>query len=218
MALKIFEHLVVGPIQCNCYIVGDPDTREAIVIDPGDRADDILEAVSRHGLELVATVATHAHFDHVLAAEAIRVQTGVPFYLNAEDMPILEAMQERGLMFLGIELPPPPEVDRHYSDGDELIAGSLKLGVIHTPGHSPGSVSLVAPDEAVFSGDTLFADSIGRTDLPGGDYEQELASIRERLFPLGDLPVFPGHGPPTSIEREKVANPFVGTRSGLWTP
>lgn len=116
-------------------------------------------------------------------------------------------------MFLGIELPPPPEVDRHYQDGDELTAGSLRLAVIHTPGHSPGSVSLVAADEAIFSGDTLFADSIGRTDLPGGDYDQELASIRERLFTLGDLPVYPGHGPPTSIEREKISNPFVGKSS-----
>lgn len=210
MSIEIFEHLVVGPIACNCYIVGDPETKEAVVIDPGDQPGDILAAVERHGLRLVAAVATHAHFDHVLAADAIRERTGVPFYLHAGDMPILEAMQERGLHFLGIELPPPPEVDRHYADGDEIVAGSVKLGVIHTPGHSPGSVSLVAPGEALFSGDTLFAGSIGRTDLPGGDYEQELASITERLFRLGDLPVYPGHGRPTSIDREKVSNPFVG--------
>lgn len=213
MPLKIFDRLVVGPIQCNCYIVGDPQTKEAIVIDPGDQPDDILASIERHGLKLVAAVATHAHFDHVLGAEAIRERTGVPFYLHADDVPILQAMQERGLKFLGIELPPPPEVDRYYTEGDELTAGSLRLAVIHTPGHSPGSVSLVAPEEVVFSGDTLFADSIGRTDLPGGDYEQELASIRERLFPLGDLPVYPGHGRPTSIEREKISNPFVGKRS-----
>lgn len=218
MALEIFEVLVVGPIQCNCYIAGDPETKQAVVIDPGDQPDDILEAVERHGLKLVAAVATHAHFDHVLGAEAIRERTGVPFYLHADDVPILEAMQERGLRFLGIELPPPPEVDRNYRDGDELSVGSITLGVIDTPGHSPGSVSLVVSDEVVFSGDTLFAGSIGRTDLPGGDQDQELASIRERLFPLGDLPVYPGHGPPTTIEREKVENPFVGSRSQLWTP
>lgn len=218
MAWKIYEHLVVGPIQCNCYIVGDPETLDAVVIDPGDQASDILQAVERHGLRLAAAVATHAHFDHVLAAEAIREATGVPFYLHADDMPILAAMQERGMFFLELELPPPPEVDRHLRDGDEVGAGSLRLQVLHTPGHSPGSVSLVAEDEAVFSGDTLFASSIGRTDLPGGDYEQELASIRDRLFPLGDLPVFPGHGPPTSIDREKIENPFVGVRSRLWTP
>lgn len=215
MPLEIYDRLVVGPIQCNCYIVGDPETKQGIVIDPGDQADDILAAVERHGLRLVAAVATHAHFDHVLAADAIRERTGVPFYLHADDLPILAAMQQRGLMFMGIELPPPPEVDRAYREGDELAAGSLRLQVIHTPGHSPGSVSLLAQDEALFSGDTLFAGSIGRTDLPGGDFEQELASIRGRLFRLGDLPVYPGHGPSTTIDREKVTNPFVGARSGL---
>jgi hydroxyacylglutathione hydrolase len=218
MPIKVFEHLVVGSIQCNCYIVGDPETKDAVVIDPGDQAEDILAAVQRHGLNLKAAIATHAHFDHVLAAEAIREATGVPFYLHVSDMPILQAMQERGLKFMGIELPPPPEVDRHYSDGDEVEAGSIKLEVIHTPGHSPGSVSFLAPDEVLFSGDTLFAGSIGRTDLPGGDHEQELESIKSRLLPLGDLPVLPGHGPPTSIDREKISNPFVGKASGLWSP
>lgn len=218
MALEIFDHLVVGPIQCNCYIVGDSATKEAIVIDPGDQPDDILDSVQRHGLKLVGAVATHAHFDHVLGAEAIRERAGVPFYLHIDDVPLLAALQEQGRMFLGREFSPPPEVDRHYADGDELAAGSLKLAVIHTPGHSPGSISLLAPGEAVFSGDTLFAGSIGRTDLPGGDHELELTSIRERLFPLEDLPVYPGHGPPTSIDKEKISNPFVGTRSRLWTP
>lgn len=210
MALKIYDHLVVGPIQCNCYIVGDPKTKDAVVIDPGDQADDILASIEAHGLNLVAAVATHAHFDHVLAAQVIRQRTGAPFYLHAGDMPILQALQQSGLMFLGVEFPPPPEVDHHLADGDELTAGSLKLAVLHTPGHSPGSISLLAEDEAVFVGDTLFADSIGRTDLPGGDHEQELASIRRRLFPLGDLPVYPGHGRATTVGRERVSNPFVG--------
>ena len=218
MSLTIFDHLVVGPLQCNCYLVGDSETRQAIVIDPGDQPEEILEAASRHKLTLVAAVATHAHFDHVLGAQLIRERMGIPFYLHAEDMPMLQVMQERGLKFLGIELPPPPDVDNHYRDGDELTAGSLRLEVVHTPGHSPGSVSLIAPDEAIFAGDTLFAGSVGRTDLPGGDQEAELRSIRERLFPLGDLPVYPGHGPATTIEREKVSNPFVGTRSRIWTP
>lgn len=212
MPLRIFEHLVVGALQCNCYIVGDSDTKEAIVIDPGDQPDDILAAAERHGLKLVAAVATHAHFDHVLGAEAIRAKTGIPFYLHVDDIPMLQSMQQRGLQFLGIELPPPPEVDVNYSEGDELTAGSVKLQVVHTPGHSPGSVSLIAPDEAIFSGDTLFAGSVGRTDLPGGDQELEFRSIREKLFKAGDLPVFPGHGPPTSIDREKLTNPFVGER------
>jgi hydroxyacylglutathione hydrolase len=218
MAMKVFEQLVVGALQCNCYLVGDPITREGMVIDPGDDPDAILAAADRHGLSLVAAVATHGHFDHILAADAIRRKTGIPFYLHAEDVPILAFNQEGGRLFLGIELPPSPEVDRTYADGDELVAGSMRLGVIHTPGHSPGSVSLVAPDEAVFVGDTLFYASVGRTDLPGGDIDEELASIRERLFPLGDLPVFPGHGPPTTLGQERVSNPFVGSNGGLWTP
>lgn len=211
MTLTIFEHLIVGPLQCNCYLVGDAITRDAIVIDPGDQAADILAAADAHGLRLVAAVTTHAHFDHVLAAEAIRTQRGVPFYMHAADLPMLALLEETGRMFLGVELGPPPEVDRHYADGDELSAGSLRLGVIHTPGHSPGSVSLLVPGEALFSGDTLFWGSVGRTDLPGGDADQELASIRNRLFPLGDLPVYPGHGQPTTLGEERLTNPYVGT-------
>ena len=218
MALKIYDHLVVGPIACNCYIVGDSSSNQVVVIDPGDQPEDIIASVERHGLEVVAAVATHAHFDHVLGAEMLRERLGIPFYLHLDDMMILQAMQERGLQFLGVELPPPPEVDRHYADGDELSAGDFKLQVISTPGHSPGSVSLLVPDEAVFSGDTLFNRSIGRTDLPGGDHELELKSIREKLFALDDLPVYPGHGPSTTIDTERVVNPFVGKRSQIWTP
>lgn len=218
MALKIFEQLVVGALQCNCYLAGDPITREAIVIDPGDEPDAILAAVERHDLRLAAAVATHAHFDHVLAADALRRRLGIPFYLHAEDVPLLDLNQDAARMFLGVDVDPSPEVDRTYAEGDELVAGSLRLGVIHTPGHSPGSVSLVVPDEAVFSGDTLFYASVGRTDLPGGDMDQEVASIRERLFPLGDLPVYPGHGPATSLGEERVSNPYAGTMSWLWTP
>lgn len=133
------------------------------MIDSGDQPDDILGAVARHGLRLVAVVATHAHLDHVLGAEAIRKGAAVPFLLHAADLALLAAVGE-----VGPEPPHLPEVDRRLADGDELSAGSLRLGVLHTPGHSPGSVSLLVPDEAVFSGDTLIAGSIGRTDLPGG--------------------------------------------------
>jgi hydroxyacylglutathione hydrolase len=218
MALTVFEHLVVGALQCNCYLVGDAVTRDAIVIDPGDQADDILAAAERHGLRLAASVATHAHFDHVLAAEALRQRAGIPFYLHGDDLVILDLLEETGRLFLGEELGPPPGVDHTLSDGDELSAGSLRLGVLHTPGHSPGSVSLLAPGEALFSGDTLFYASVGRTDLPGGSQEQELASIRTRLFPLGDLPVYPGHGPTTTIDAERVSNPFVGEGARFWSP
>ena len=218
MPLEVYEHLVVGQLQCNCYLVGDPETEQAVVIDPGDQPDDILAAAERHGLRLVAAVATHAHFDHILAAGAIRERTGVPFYLHTDELPLLDAMRTGSLKYLGRELRPPPEVDRWCRDGDEIVAGGAHLGVIHTPGHSPGSISLLAEGDVVFSGDTLFAGSIGRTDFLGGDRERELASIRERLFPLGDMPVYPGHGPPTTIDREKIANPIVGAFAHLWLP
>lgn len=210
MPLKIYEHLVVGDLACNCYIVGDDVTKQAILIDPGDEPEAILEALRRHELQLTAIVATHAHFDHVLAAEAIRTATGAPFYLHKDDKELLEWLPASMRLFLGVDAAAAPEVDRPLQDGDELVAGGLKLAVIHTPGHSPGSISLLAQDEAVFSGDTLFADSIGRTDLPGGDYEAIIASIRKRLFALGDLPVYPGHGPATSTGRERLTNPFAG--------
>ena len=211
MSLQLYEHLVVGALQCNCYLVGDPLTLDAIVIDPGDDPLDILAAASKHSLQIKAIVATHAHFDHVLGAAALRASTGAPFYLHEGDLPVLAWMAPSMEMFLGVRGPKPPEVDHHLSDGDELRAGSLALEVLHTPGHSPGSISLHAREDCVFSGDTLFAGSIGRTDLPGGDHEEELSSIRRRLFPLGDLPVYPGHGPATSIGREKLYNPFLGS-------
>lgn len=216
--MEIFEHLVVGPLQCNCYIVGDPSTREAIVIDPGDDADRLAESLSMKDLTVTAIVATHAHFDHIVAAERLRSLTGAPFYLHAEDKPLLAWMQESGRLFLGMDLPSPPEVDTEAREGDRLMAGSVGLEVVHTPGHSPGSITLVG-DTAVFSGDTLFAGSIGRTDLPGGDMHALLDAVRDKLFRLDvTLPVYPGHGPPTTLAAEKEHNPFVGERSGMWLP
>jgi hydroxyacylglutathione hydrolase len=205
----IFEHLVVGPLACNCYIVGDPDTREAIVIDPGGDPETLDEAIAAHSLKISAIVATHAHFDHVLAAEYLREKTGAPFYLHDDDKPVLSWLQESGRMFLGIELPPPPDIDSPAREGELLVAGSAKLEIRHTPGHSPGSISLVSSD-AVFSGDTLFAGSVGRTDLPGGDTAALVTAVRSKLYTLDDtLPVYPGHGPATTIETEKHSNPFV---------
>ena len=214
--MEIFEHLVVGPLQCNCYIVGDPETREAIVIDPGDDADRLAASLANRELTVTAIVATHAHFDHIVAAERLRALTGAPFYLHAEDKPLLGWMQESGRLFLGMDLPPPPEVDTEAREGDRLIAGSVGLEIVHTPGHSPGSISLVA-DEGVFSGDTLFAGSIGRTDLPGGDMRALLDAVRDKLFRLDqDLTVYPGHGPSTTLAAEREHNPFVGEQSGMW--
>lgn len=211
MSLEIFEHRVVGPLQCNCYVVGDRETKQAIVIDPGDDADGIAESLMQRGLTVTAIVATHAHFDHIVAAERLRELTGAPFLLHPEDKPLLPWMQESGRLFLGVDLPAPPEVDTDANEGDKIKAGDVELEVVHTPGHSPGSISLVSGG-AVFSGDTLFAGSIGRTDLPGGETQALLDAVRDKLFTLNDaMPVYPGHGPMTTLGEEKESNPFVGS-------
>jgi glyoxylase-like metal-dependent hydrolase (beta-lactamase superfamily II) len=221
MPLKIYEHLLVGPLACNCYIVGDPDTLQAIVIDPGDDPGVILEAVARHGLSLGLTVATHAHFDHIMAAEALRAATGAPFYLHSKDVPLLDWVPASLQLFLGRATGAAPNADSILADGDELKVGNAGLGVIHTPGHSPGSICLVSTgpeaERVLFSGDTLFAQSVGRTDLPGGDMDELLSSVKNRLFLLGDLPVYPGHGPATMLDRERYENPFVGEGSQFWS-
>ena len=220
MSFEIFLQREVGPLACNCYVVGDATTKQAIVIDPGGDAAELIAALAELELEVTAIVATHAHFDHLIAAEAVRAHTGAPFYLHSDDRPLLDWMQESGRMFLGIDVGPPPEVDTDVEEGDLLRAGSVELGVLHTPGHSPGSIVLLNED-AVFSGDTLFAGSVGRTDLPGGDTRALVDAVKHKLFTLDrDLPVYPGHGPDTTLERERVMNPFVGegASGGLWAP
>ncbi len=214
--MQIFDHREVGPLACNCYVVGDPATKRAVVIDPGGDAEDLLGVIHRLGLTVTAIVATHAHFDHLIAAEQLREQTGAPFYLHEMDKPLLAWMQESGRLFLGIDLPPAPEVDTVAREGERLVAGAVELEIVHTPGHSPGSISLVT-EGAVFSGDTLFAGSVGRTDLPGGDGGTLLTAVRGKLFSLDDaMLVYPGHGPHTSVGQEKETNPFVGKGAGEW--
>jgi hydroxyacylglutathione hydrolase len=216
VTLEIFYHREVGPLACNCYVVGDPQSSEAIVIDPGGDAADIVAAIDERKLRVTAIVATHAHFDHLIAAEVVRAHTGAPLYLHDADRPLLDWFQESGLMFLGMKLPPPPAIDTSPSEGDRISAGTAELVVVHTPGHSPGSISLIG-DTAVFPGDVLFADSIGRSDLPGGDTDTLVASIHGKLFSLADdLPVYPGHGPPTTIGKERELNPFVGSAGGMF--
>jgi hydroxyacylglutathione hydrolase len=214
MALEIFAHRVVGPLACNCYIVGDPASREAIVVDPGGDADELAAEVSSLGLKIVQIVATHAHFDHMIAAQELRTLTDAPFRLHLGDRPLLDWYLESGRLFLGVELPPPPEIDQAIDEGDKLRAGAVELEVLHTPGHSPGSISLVASTE-IFAGDTLFAASVGRSDLPGGDGNLLVKVIRGKLFAFGDdTIVHPGHGPATTIGQERRLNPFVGDASG----
>lgn len=218
MALEQFLHREVGPLACNCYVVGDAATRRAIVIDPGGEADELATEIAARNLTITAIVATHAHFDHILAAQRLREATGAPFHLHREDRPLLDWMGASMEMFLGVPGQEPPEVDSDAPEGDKLAAGEIEFEILHTPGHSPGSISLVTAG-ALFSGDTLFAGSVGRTDLPGGDTQRLVESVRAKLFPLGDdVPVYPGHGPPTTIEREKAYNPFVGEGTRLWWP
>jgi hydroxyacylglutathione hydrolase len=215
---EIFARREVGPLACNCYIVGDATTRTAIVVDPGDDADELAAVIAQQQLTVTAIVATHAHFDHVLAAARLRELTGAPFLLHRDDLVLLDWLQESVRIWLGQETGPPPDVDTMPAEGDALRAGSVELSVLHTPGHSPGSISLLGHG-VVFSGDTLFAGSVGRTDLPGGDVDGLVRAIRSKLFPLpADLEVFPGHGPATTLDRERRSNPFVGERGGLWLP
>ena len=216
--MKIFAHFEVGPLACNCYIVGDPATEQAIVIDPGGDITRVTAALQENQLTVTAIVATHAHFDHLMAAESLRGLTGAPFYMHDADKPLLDWYQESGRMFLGLDLGPPPAVDTPAGEGDLLRAGSSELQVIHTPGHSPGSITLASAD-AIFSGDTLFAGSIGRSDLPGGDTHTLLGVIKEKLFAFDDdVAVYPGHGPATTVGAERRSNPFVGEGSSLWMP
>ena len=218
MTMEMFARFEVGPLSCNCYIVGDPQAREAIVVDPGGDAAVLAEALQKRDLRVTAIVATHAHFDHLVAAESLRELTGAPFYMHDADRPLLDWYEESARMFLGVEIGPPPTIDTAADEGDRLTAGGVGLDVVHTPGHSPGSISLVAPG-VVFSGDALFAGSIGRSDLPGGDTRTLLRAVKDKLLTLDDdVAVHPGHGPSTTVGEERRSNPFVGERAGMWLP
>ncbi len=207
----IIKQLAVGPIMANCYILGCGETRQAVVIDPGDEADRILMTLAKDKLKVTHILNTHGHFDHVGGNRKLKEATGAPILIHAGDAPMLAQLSAAAATF-GLSAENSPEPDRHLSDGDEIAFGNLSLKVLHTPGHSPGSVSLYT-DGKVFVGDLLFSGSIGRTDLPGGDYDTLIASVRNKIFPLGDdVTVYSGHGPETSVGREKRFNPFVGGR------
>jgi hydroxyacylglutathione hydrolase len=215
MPLVLVETFPVGPLGCNCAIVADTATKEALVLDPGDESDRILEVLTRNGLRAVALVHTHAHFDHVGVSARVKTETGAPILLHKDDLPLYERLDEQGRHF-GLAFEAPGAVDRFLADGDRVACGGSFLEVLHTPGHTRGSVCFRLSGEAplLFSGDTLFRRSIGRTDLPGGSTPQILSSIEKRLFTLpGDLLVLPGHGDPTTIAEEARLNPFVGSRS-----
>jgi glyoxylase-like metal-dependent hydrolase (beta-lactamase superfamily II) len=206
----IHETLPVGMLQCNCSIFGDEQSREALVVDPGDDIARVLEVVKKHGLTVKAIVITHAHIDHIGGAQKLKLATGAPVYMNPDDAE-LQAMLDVQAGWLGMRPPEPVEIDAPAKDGDKLVVGATEFHVLHTPGHTQGSISLWIPSERkLVAGDTLFRDSIGRTDLPGGDGRQILRSIHDKLLPLpDDTLVIPGHGDNTTIGREKRVNYFL---------
>lgn len=231
----IHEVIPVGLLQCNCSILGDPETREAIVVDPGDDVDRILEILRRHRLKVLAIVSTHTHIDHVGGLAALRRATGAPVLFHEADMLIYKSLDEQA-EWLGIATPETVRVEDFVKEGDTLRWGGFGAHVLHTPGHTPGSISLVVQPSAaqtqsvaqsaqgrtappfgtdsgasiLLAGDTLFHGSIGRTDFPGGSYPQIIDSIREKLLVLPDeLLVLPGHGDTTTIGEEREFNPFL---------
>ena len=208
----ILETFPVGPLHCNCTILGDEVTHEAVVVDPGDNIPEILSRLQKHGLTLRQIVVTHAHIDHVGGAALLRKSTGAPVVMNQQDLGLL-SMMEMQAGWLGVPTPEVAPPDASAEDGLAVGLATLPAQVLHTPGHTPGSICLLFhfnDQHLLLAGDTLFAGSIGRTDLPGGDGQQILRSLRDRLLVLPDATrVVPGHGPETTIGEERQSNPFL---------
>ena len=207
----IHKTVVVGPFQCNCILLGCEKTKDAVLIDPGDEPQSILSMIEASGLNVKYLLHTHAHLDHINATKDVRAKINAPPCLHEQDRLLYENLPMQGKLF-GFDLQPAPPIEKFILDEEILEFGEHRLQVLHTPGHSPGSVCyrLLGGDEAVFSGDTLFQGSVGRSDLWGGDHGLLIRSIKNRLLPLdGDTQVHPGHGPSSSIGEEKHSNPFL---------
>ena len=206
----ILETFPVGPLQCNCSIIGDEATRHAIVIDPGDNIAEILARLTAHRLTLKQIIITHAHIDHIGGAARLKRATGATVLLNQYDMPLLDQQDEQA-EWIGIVAPEIVTIDGSADDLVTVGLPAISGQVLHTPGHTPGSICLLFNSESLlFSGDTLFAGTIGRTDLPGGDAQQIIRSLREKLLPLPETTlVIPGHGPSTIMGQKRATNPFL---------
>ncbi len=206
----IHEILPVGILQCNCSVFGDEATREAIVVDPGDDIGEIQAILERHQLKVKAIVITHAHIDHIGGAAKLKVATGAPVYMNENDQLLYDDLDTQAA-WLGVQPPQRTPIDVAAKEGGKLTLGNAEFQILQTPGHTQGSISVWIPAEnKVVAGDTLFRDSIGRTDLPGGDGRKILRSIADKLLVLPDeAVVVPGHGPNTTIGRERDLNPFL---------
>ena len=206
----IHEILVVGPLHCNCSILGDEASREAIVVDPGDDISRIVETLEKHDLTVRQIIVTHAHIDHIAGAQRLKRLTGAPILYNQNDLPLVKMMDVQA-MWLGVPTPEVAPPDASLEDGQTISIAGLTGSILHTPGHTEGSVCLYLPQQKLLlAGDTLFAGSVGRTDLPGGNTQKLLQSIRDSLLPLPDeVTVIPGHGPRTTIGEERYSNPFL---------
>ena len=227
-AKLIHEILPVGMLQCNCHIVGDPKTHEAIVIDPGDDAARILDIIARHHLKVSAIIITHTHIDHVVGLHRIQQATGAPVYMHSDDLELYRMLDVQAA-WLGWKVPEKAKVDKLLREGDAVRWGPYEVHVLHTPGHTQGSICLYMPGEMplspanvtvanlaermpgrLFAGDTLFAGSIGRTDLWGGSFEEIIRSLKGKVLALpDDTIVYPGHGESTTIGQERETNPFL---------
>jgi hydroxyacylglutathione hydrolase len=203
--------LTVGPVACKCAVVACTETGQAAIIDPGGNAESILAVVKDMGVTVTHLLHTHAHFDHILATGEVAAATGAPIFVHRDDQALYENLPRQGRMF-GFRASRPPSPRQWLVGGETIAVGKLAVQVLHTPGHTPGSVGyyLGSDDAVLFAGDTLFAESVGRTDLPGGSFTDIAASIRTKLYVLpGETRVIPGHGPETTIGHEREHNPFV---------